>query len=103
MTPTAGGHDSYTASNLSFLKIKEQPEHMKQIKSNSSPINEPHQNFSSNSSIFMKNRTHVCVCVCRELRVVGLDNPKYFCYMNSVMQILFSINELRKYFFHKEF
>ena len=94
VTPTAGGHDSYTASNLSFLKIKEQPEHMKQIKSNSSPVNEPHQNFSSHSSIFMKNR---------ELRVVGLDNPKYFCYMNSVMQILFSINELRKYFFHKEF
>ncbi|CDW89095.1 ubiquitin carboxyl-terminal hydrolase family protein [Stylonychia lemnae] len=39
----------------------------------------------------------------REVRVVGLDNPQYFCYMNSVIQVLLSIKDFRYYFFYKEF
>eukprot|EP00347_Sterkiella_histriomuscorum_P005494 403356401 len=38
-----------------------------------------------------------------EFRVVGLDNPSYFCYMNTILQTLLSIKEFRYYFYRKEF
>jgi ubiquitin C-terminal hydrolase len=39
----------------------------------------------------------------REPRVVGLDNPSNYCFMNAVIQVLISIKELREYFVNKEY
>ena len=39
----------------------------------------------------------------KEYRVIGLDNPKNWCYMNAVIQALLSIKEFRYYFYFKEY
>lgn len=39
----------------------------------------------------------------KEPRVIGLVNPAYFCFLNSVIQVLFGIKELRAYFYKREF
>jgi uncharacterized UBP type Zn finger protein len=38
-----------------------------------------------------------------EKRVVGLDNPSYYCYMNSIIQVLMSVKDFRIYFHTKEY
>ena len=39
----------------------------------------------------------------REPRVIGLDNPNQYCYMNAVMQVFLSVKEFRDYFYRREF
>lgn len=36
-------------------------------------------------------------------RVVGLDNPQYFCYFNAIVQVLLSISDFCCYYYNKEY
>mmetsp|Transcript_26156 Transcript_26156/g.25338 ORF Transcript_26156/g.25338 Transcript_26156/m.25338 type:complete len:81 (+) Transcript_26156:996-1238(+) len=55
--------------------------------------------YGSNLTSLLSNYNRKTV----QKRVVGLDNPKYYCYFNSIMQILLGSDAFCNYFFYKEY